>query len=53
MPVTAFADVAERLGELRRDDDQLVGLTAGQLRQHLQVLIAQQRLVGLAPRGSP
>ena len=37
----------ERLAELARQDPHLVGVTLRDLRQHLQVLVRQQRLVGL------
>ena len=38
----------ERLRELGRDDEDLVRLALAQLGQHLQVLVGEQRLVGLA-----
>src|ERR1700756_2653116 len=41
-------DPAERLGELRRDDEHLVRIALGQLREHLQVLVAEQLRVRLA-----
>ena len=40
--------VAERLAELRRDDEDLVRLALRELGQHLQVLVGQQALVGVA-----
>ena len=42
------ADALERLGELGRDDPQLVGVAAGELRQDLEVLVGEELLVGLA-----
>src|SRR3954465_15127045 len=42
------AEAFERLGDLRRDDPHLVGVALGDLRHHLEVLVGQQRLVGLA-----
>ena len=42
------ADALEGVGELARDDPHLVGVAAGDLRQHLEVLVGQQLLGGLA-----
>ena len=44
----ALGEARERLRELRRDDEDLVRLALAQLGQHLQVLVGEQRLVGLA-----
>ena len=44
----SIADVAERLVELARDDEDLVGLALRELGQHLQVLVGEQLLVGRA-----
>src|SRR5437763_7736910 len=41
-------DPSERLRELGRDHEHLVGIPPRELRQHLQVLVAQQLPVGLA-----
>src|SRR4051794_5817249 len=38
----------ERLGELARDDEDLVRVALRELRQHLEVLVGQQALVGAA-----
>ena len=43
---SSMLEIAERLGELARDDPHLVGVALGDLRQHLQVLVGEQRLVG-------
>ena len=51
-PAQRVAEVAQRLGELARDHEDLVRLALGELRQHLQVLVGEQLLVGLARRGS-
>src|SRR3954454_19682758 len=47
-PAERAADVAKRLVELARDDEDLVRLALRELRQHLQVLVAQELLVGRA-----
>src|SRR6185437_1372925 len=39
------AEPTERLGELARDDPDLVRVALGDLRQHLQVLVREERLV--------
>src|SRR6185312_16135347 len=43
-----LADAAERLSELRRDDEYLVGVPFGQLGQHLQIFVAEQLTRGFA-----
>ena len=48
----AAGDAAQRLGQLRRDDPDLVRVALGDLREHLQVLVAEQLRSG-RPRGSP
>ncbi len=40
------AEVAQRLAELARDHEDLVGLAARELGQHLQVLVGEEALVG-------
>ena len=42
------AEALERLADLARHDPDLVGVALGDLRHHLQVLVGQQRLVGVA-----
>ena len=42
------ADALEGVGELARDDPHLVGVAAGDLRQHLEVLVGEQLLGRLA-----
>src|SRR5213078_4761700 len=41
-------ELAERLGELRRDDPDLVRFALRDLRQHLEVLVGEQLRVGVA-----
>src|SRR5205085_5154399 len=43
-----LGDASERFGELRWDDEHLVGVALGELRQHLQVLVTEQLRVGIA-----
>src|SRR5690606_4652666 len=43
----ALADALERLGELRGDDPQLVGVALGELGEGLQVLVREQLAVGV------
>ena len=47
-PAERLADPGERLRELGRDHEHLVGLALGELRQHLQVLVGEQLAVGVA-----
>ena len=42
------ADAAQGVGELARDDPHLVRVALGDLRQHLEVLVGEQLLVGVA-----
>ena len=46
--VQGRAHALERLADLARHDPHLVGVALGDLGHHLQVLVGQQRLVGLA-----
>ena len=48
LPEEAGADALERLGELARDDPELVRLALGELRQRQQVLVGEQLRVGVA-----
>jgi hypothetical protein len=47
------ADPPERLGELAREHPDRVRVSLRDLRQHLEVLVGEQLLVGVRPRGSP